>query len=77
MATYYEMTEEVSSMLEGAGKSAEARILIDTIRAGFTATEILSGVRWHLRRILEANPDLAPHIRTRMTSLAEMLDGAF
>ena len=74
MKDYYEETREIGDLLAACGLDVERQQLTDVVAAGFTATEILSGVWWHLKRIAAQYPNLDAPLRARIEVLVAVLD---
>lgn len=73
---YHEEAREIARRLLRDGLAEEAATLVEAIEGGATGTEILVALRWHLGRILEAHPTLAPETRRRMRDLRRAIDAA-
>ena len=74
MKDYYEETREIGDLLAASGLEVERQQLTEVVAAGFTATEILSGVSWHLTRIAGQYPDLDASLRARIKILVAALE---
>ena len=58
------------------GFERDARALEDAIAAGFTSSEILMALRWHLDRFLEAKPAGSRDLRRSAKDLRRRIDAA-
>lgn len=72
---YYGEARAIADELDASGHSATAADLRGAIEAGFTSTEILMALRWHLRNALAEECDLGG-AREKMRSLEQGIDQA-
>ncbi len=74
---YYANARRIIECLKAAGRKVDADSLIEVMAAGSTATEILMGLRWHLKRIdadgQPADLDCKQQIRTLISQLDKVL----
>jgi hypothetical protein len=73
--TYYDRARDIARELTRAGLADDALALEEAIDTGSTGTEIMMGLRWHLRRI-DASHTLEPETRQRVGDLIAELDRA-
>ena len=72
----YGEARRVSATMRDEGFGPDAQALEDAIAAGFTSSEILMALRWHLDRILEAKPDGSSTLRRSAKDLRNRIDAA-
>ena len=74
---YYGDARVLAVELADVGLGQWASKLEDVIEAGATSSEILMGLRWNLRQLLEAAPtSLKGDLRTSTRELADAIDEA-
>lgn len=73
---YYGEARRLSAAMRGEGFAENARALEDAIAAGFTSSEILMALRWHLARFLTAKPSGSPDLQRRAKALHRRIDAA-
>jgi hypothetical protein len=71
---YYGEARRVSAAMRREGFEENARAFEDAIAAGFTSSEILMALRWHLDRFLEAKPDASGTLRRSAKALHKRID---
>jgi len=76
ISNYYDEAREIARLLEVGGRTKLGHAIVEVIEAGFTATEILTGISWNLRKIMESDPGLPDDLARRMNALAAAIDGA-
>jgi len=62
--------------MRGEGFEENARTLEDAIAAGFTSSEILMALRWHLDRFLEVKPAGSRALLRSARDLRKRIDAA-
>lgn len=73
---YYADAQAVAEQLWCDGLSATANLIHDAIEKGYTATEILMGVRWQLAQVDLSDQRLRSDTRVAVMSLVKALDEA-
>lgn len=73
---YYGAARRLTGLLRNEGFGEVARALDDAIKAGFTATEILMALRWHIDRFLDANPGCSKALTRAARDLRNRIDRA-
>jgi len=73
-ADYYADAIEISAALAAEGRSRDAEAIRATVNDGSTATEILMGIRWHLRKLVDQKIVLRRETAERVTRLLTQLD---
>ena len=73
---YYGEARRLMVMMRHGGFDEAARALDDAITAGFTATEILMALRWHIDRFLDTNPGCSKALRQDARDLRNRIDQA-
>jgi len=73
---YYGEARRVSTAMRSEGFERDAQALEDAIAAGFTSSEILMALRWHLDRFLAAKPDGSSTLRRSAKDLRNRIDAA-
>ena len=71
---FYAEAEEIAAALVADGLVDEAGSLRNVIASGATATEILMGMRWHLRNVDRANKTTNRDLERRVRELIAELD---
>jgi len=71
---YYGDAMEIAEALASEGRAPEAEAIRTTVSQGSTATEILMGVRWHLRNLIEDRAILRRETADRVSRLLTQLD---
>lgn len=73
---YYGEARRLMVAMRDEGFDEAARALDDAIKAGFTATEILMALRWHIDRFLDANPGCSKALTRAARDLRNRIDQA-
>ena len=73
---YYGEARRLSAAMRDEGLEADAQALEDAIAAGFTSSEILMALRWHLDRFMEAKPEGSSTLRRSAKDLRNRIDAA-
>lgn len=73
---YYGAARRLMVTMRNEGFDEAARALDDAIKAGFTATEILMALRWHIDRFLDANPGCSKALTRAARDLRNRIDQA-
>jgi hypothetical protein len=73
---YYGLATTVMKLLQSDGQHDLASRLEDVLQGGMGATEILMGLRHHIREILGENRAISENARAVMTDLIKQIDQA-
>ena len=73
---HYAEARRVAAAMRDEGFQDTAQALEDVIAAGFTSTEILMALRWHLAQFLTAEPRGSFALRLSAEALHERIDAA-
>lgn len=73
---YYELATTVMKLLQSDGQHDAASRLEDVLQGGMGATEILMGLRHHIREILSEDRAISENTRAAMTGLIKRIDQA-
>ena len=73
---HYGEARRVVAAMRGEGFEQNARALEDAIAAGFTSSEILMALRWHLAQFLATEPRGSDALRQSAEALHERIDAA-
>ena len=71
---HYAATWRLIAALRDETFDEAARALEDAMAAGFTSSEILMALRWHLRQFLAAHPGASPAVRRKAEDLERRID---
>jgi hypothetical protein len=71
---YYAEGLEIAKLLREAGLVEWADRLVKTIGQGYTATEILMGLRWELSQLLASDVEVEPATRAAAEELRDTID---
>lgn len=71
---YYSQSAQLAQLLRESGFSDSAEELEGIIAAGCTSTEILMGIRHHLRAFIRKPLDLGAAVRNRINDLITAID---
>jgi hypothetical protein len=71
---YYAEADQIIRALTAEGFTADANSLRDAIKGGSIGTEILMGVRWHLKQIFSANKITNLTTKRKIRELVAELD---
>jgi hypothetical protein len=73
---YYLEAHHLAHQLAGAGLDGWSTVLEDVLAGGSTSTEILMGLRWNLRKLIQDEDGLDAGIRAAAGELADAIDAA-
>ena len=73
---HYAEARRVAAAMRDEGFQDAAQALDDAIAAGFTSTEILMALRWHLAQFLAAELEGSPNLRQSAKYLHKRIDAA-
>ena len=73
---HYGEARRVAAAMRDEGLQEAAQTLEDAIAAGFTSTEILMALRWHLAQFLAAKLEGSPNLRQSAKDLHQRIDAA-
>ena len=73
---HYAEARRVGAAMRAEGFEVHAGALEDAIAPGFTSTEILMALRWHLARFLTAKPEGSPNLQRSAKNLHKRIDAA-
>ncbi|MBD3341160.1 MAG: hypothetical protein GF353_18790 [Candidatus Lokiarchaeota archaeon] len=71
---YYEEANKISKLMKNEGFNSWAQKVIDSIKAGFTATEILIELKWNFSQFLKKESTYSNELKNKVKNIIKEIN---
>ncbi len=71
---YYEEANKISKLMKNEGFNSWAQKVIDSIEAGFTATEILIELKWNFSQFLKKESTYSNELKNKVKNIIKEIN---